>query len=252
MTTAIFLLTDDRPARAAEFGKQAETYAKECQVDLGRIHRCKRVEDLVTPVSAYADASITRMAFFGHGTPTGLMRPGRWGLDTREAKTRRPQYMAVDEFAAVWATKLDACALASLAACLCSRDPKWRRVQLWGRDLSSWSAKSYQDGGLKSLAAALCRALSDAGVRGVRVRGHCAAGHCTAQALLREHMADDEGGIGRALFRSVFPELANDGKIKLADMRRWQAVVKGRIARDYLLGLRPDEEIVREIREVWS
>jgi hypothetical protein len=115
-------------------------------------------------------------------------------------------------------------------------------VQLWGRDLSAWSAKSYERGGAKSFAARLAQAFSRRGRR-VRVRGHCAAGHTIHQALLREHMGDAPKG------RPLFGIVHGMGIVPEAHLRRqWQREVRGRLAARWLLGIN-DGETLRVIKE---
>lgn len=247
------LLTDDRPARANEFRKAALDFLAFYGLGLDRLHECDSVGDITAPTMpppepTLADESVSHLAVFGHGTPNGFFRPGRWGVDARPRRHDRPRYISPQVFARAWAPKLTNDALISLACCLCSRAPKWRRIQLFGRDISAWAPQAYRDGGLKSVAAVLTRAFALYNKHGVAVRGHCAAGHTTYQALLREHRAHDEQGLGRSLFGMVFPGVEPTWPA----MRRWQRIVKGDLARAYLLNLRTETQIINEIRDHFS
>lgn len=224
-----------------EFVEQAEAFAAEVDLPQGHFVELRRASDMLG--LGFRDGSVSQLAIFAHGTPTCVGKPGRWGVETREARAARREYLTPLEFADAWAPKLVPDALVSLCACMCSRDPRWYRVQRWGKDWSPWSAKSYQDGGVKSIAGVLARSLYLYGTR-VRVRGHCASGHCTHQALLREHTQADGDGIGRALYLHV----TGDSEPTWARMRRWQDVVKGDLSERYLLGLETDDGLTATIR----
>ncbi len=235
-----FYLTKDRPNRARTFREASIWWKKHAEgVALQDLFDAKQLMDTA---DGFEDKSVGQLAIFAHGTPTALGRPGRFGLDVRAIRRHPPLVYSPDDFAEHWAPKLVDGALISLAACLCSRDPKWYRVQLWGRDLSSWSAKSYEWGGSMSFAARLAQAFKAQGKR-VKVRGHCAAGHTIHQALLREHTGDAPRG--RALFGIVH----GVGIVPERQLRRqWQRVVKGELAARWLLGIN-DGETVRLIKE---
>jgi hypothetical protein len=239
LTRVGFYLTKDSLRRARTFRDAAQWWKDNAEgvvlQDFFDAHQFLEVAD------CFDDKSVSQLAVFAHGTPTALGRPGRFGLDVRAIRHRPPVVYSVEEFAEHWAPKLVDGALISLAACLCARDPKWYRVQLWGRDFSAWSAKSYEKGGSLSFSSKLARAFRGQGRR-VKVRGHCAAGHTIHQALLREHTGD---GRGRALFGIVH----GDGVVPERPLRRqWQRVVKGELAARWLLGIN-DGETVRMIRE---
>jgi hypothetical protein len=235
-----FYLTRDRPNRAKEFKDAAKWWKEEAENVV--LHELDMAPDFFDVADSLDDGSVGQLAVFAHGTSKALGRPGRFGLDMRAVRRRPPHVYSEMDFAELWAPKLVDGALISLGACLCSRDPKWYRVQLWGRDLSSWSAKSYERGGSMSFAARLAQAFK-AYSRRVKVRGHCAAGHTIHQALLREHTG--EAPKGRPLFGIVH----GMGIVPERPLRRqWQREVKGELAARWLLGIN-DGETVRVIKE---
>lgn len=237
-----FFLTNDRPNRAREFRKAAEWWKDHLEVEGATLHELATGSDFIDLAESFDDASISQLAVFAHGSPVGLGRPGRIGLDVRPGRRQPPVRYSEADFAEVWAPKLVDGSLISLAACLCSRDPKWYRVQLWGKDFSAWSSKSYERGGSKSFAARLAMAFRDRG-RKVRVRGHCAAGHTIYQALLREHLGDAPTG------RPLFGMVHGTGIVPERPLRnQWQKVVKGELAARWLLGIN-DGKTLEEIKE---
>lgn len=195
---------------------------------------------MVSPASSLPAGEVEQLAIFSHGTTTSLGKPGRWGIDTRQARQGHGQIISPTEFAAVWAPKLAQGALISLAACLCGRSRHWYLTKLYGKAASPWGAESYEDGGATSLAIQLVRAFTDAGVR-VKVRAHCAAGHTTHQALLREFRP--RLGIGLSLFRMV----VGPTKTWTLTLRNaWQRIVKGELAERWLLG---DADVAADIKD---
>jgi len=198
----------------------------------------RSAEDMLTPAEMFEDRSVRQIAVFSHGTTTGVGKPGRWGIDTRPVRWDEMRFggrfISPSDFAEVWAPKLDKQGsepIISLGACLCSRAPRWYRIQLWGRDFSSWGPKAYRPGGQKSMANVLCEAFHHAGRR-VRVRGHCAAGHTIWQALLREHITGRP--VGESLFSMTMPPGTEP---TLVQRRKWQRYVKGDLAAKFLLDL---------------
>jgi len=237
------ILTNDRANRAREFLKAAEFFSERHGFGWERVHALHEVADVLSPAQRYERESVGQLAIFAHGTPNALVRPGRFGVDARVVRQARPKIISPETFVNAWYPVLMDGALLSLAACLCSRDPKWYRVSIAGHDFSSWGPRAYQDGGMKSLAALLARLFAARGRR-VKVRGHGAAGHTIYQALLREHDGMDKNGLGRSLFGMTFP-----GEKPTRRMRRaWQRIVKGKLAAEWLLGLRSTSAIIDEIQ----
>jgi len=237
MTTVALYLENDRPVRAAEFRKAAHWYMAQHggkKADIWPIY-CTR--DILEVSTQYEREEVENLGIFAHGTPKAFGRPGRFGIST----TSSDKYESVREFARRWGPVMARDGLLSLACCLCSRDPKWYRVQLFGRDVSAWSPRAYEDGGTRSIAAKLVEAFGP--TKGLEVRGHCAAGHTTRQALLRSHIYSDGGGIGRALFGMVHDTNT------AARRKIWQKVVRGELAAKWLCGVGPSFDLVGDIRE---
>jgi hypothetical protein len=196
--------------------------------------------DMTSPASSIPERGLEQLAIFCHGTTTSLGKPGRWGIDTRQARWGHGQIISPAEFATAWAPKLAQGALISLAACLCGRSRHWYLTKLYGKAFSPWGQESYEDGGATSLAIQLTRALVAAGAM-VKVRAHCAAGHTTHQALLREFRP--RLGIGLSLFRMVVgPTMPWTLKLR----NKWQALVKGELAERWLLG---DADVAADIKD---
>lgn len=240
------LLVNDVESRAKEFRDAADYWAGYVQNEDTRIYEVACVEDMITPASLHLEQEISQLVVFGHGTTNGFMRPGKFGVDLRVTRQQQSNYISPAEFVNAWAPVLKDEALVSLACCLCSRSQHWYLTQLYGEIISEWGPEAYEDGGLYSPSAALVRAFA-MNRKTVTVRGHCAAGHTIHQALLREHRAENGDGIGRALFRKVFPHLENT----LGNRHRWQNAVKGEIAARWLLGLDTLERTCDKVLGHW-
>lgn len=234
MTVVALYLQNDRPARAEEFAKAAEWYIEKHGGRMSDAWPIYSTRDMLEVSKQYEKTEVTHLGVFAHGTPETFGRPGRFGVSTINA----PKYESLASFAGLWGPVLAQDALVSLGCCLCSRDPKWYRIKLWGKDVSAWSPKSYEDGGSRSVAAQLVRAF-EAVVprRGIEVRGHCAAGHTIRQALLRSHLYSDAEGLGRSLFGILGRENTPE------ERRLWQKVVKGELAARWLCGVSSVGEI---------
>lgn len=236
MPAVALYLQNDRPARAEEFEKAAVFFLDGHRGNPSDMWPVYSSRDLLEPAKLYEPQSVTHLGIFAHGTPETFGRPGRFGVSTIAS----PKYETLASFAALWGPLLAPNAILSLGCCLCSRDPKWYRIQLWGKDVSAWSPKSYEDGGSRSVAAQLVRAFeSFAPKRGIEVRGHCAAGHTIYQALLRSHLYSDHDGLGKSLFGLVGCDQTAEAR------KRWQAAVKGPLAARWLCGV----SSLKEIRE---
>ena len=183
---------------------------------------------------------IDHLVLAAHGGPSWLLSSRR-GVTTGEP--RHPDQVGVWELAAAWAPVLSHEPLISLAACLCSRSPRWWLRRRWGRDYGSdWGARAYLPGGEASFSARLRDYLSWHGLV-PRVRGHRAAGHASALALLAEHRwpaAEPCVPLWQIVHGDLEPTLAR--------RRRWVRLVTGRLAERWLLG---DDAVVAEIRDRW-
>jgi hypothetical protein len=180
---------------------------------------------------------IDHLVIAGHGGTT-------WVLDDEHGVTtgapRRHDQVGVYELTAAWSPSLARLPLVSLAACMCSRSPRWYlEHRLGGRDIGSdWGPRAYQPGGQASLSARLRDALVWHG-HSPRVRGHRAAGHATALALLAEH-AFPAASPCTPLFALACP----GQRPTLRMRRRWVREVTGELAQRWLLG---DDSVVAEI-----
>lgn len=206
------------------------------------------VSDEVYPVSsgdellelgvslASAEGSpVDHLVIAGHGGTT-------WILDDRHgATTRAPTHahqVGVYELAKAWAPVLSDRCLVSLAACMCSRSPRWY-LRAMGRLGSDWGPRAYKPGGQASFSARLRDALIWYGASHPRVRGHRASGHATALALLAQH-----GFPAASPCTSLFALACPGERPTLRMRRRWVRVVTGELAQRWLLG---DDSVVAAI-----
>ena len=240
MTHVGLVLAND----SAEFRRAAEWWEQQtdpAKVDV-RLHPISSAKHMVDASDAYASESVARLVVFAHGTTNCFGKPGKWGVDTRPARWASSAFIAPAVFARAWAPVLEPDALVSLACCLCSRSPHWYLTKVYGSVISPWGPEAYRDGGLRSPAAQLALSLASEG-RNLRVRGHCAAGHTIQQALLREHLASVDNGLGRSLFQKLRGASAAANRV---DRNLWQKVVRGNLAASWLLGL-DDRKTEREV-----
>ncbi len=246
MRVIIYLSRDTPPRRKAEFFRAATALTTADS----RIFPAWSGADLIRIAHDLPDLSVSHLLLVCHGSPIGFLHPSRgWGV--HRWKDLPPHLVGIDYFAEAWVPDLMTIGhdgepitpLISLCACLCSRSPHWYLTQLYGQYVSPWGPDSYRDGGERSIAAALRDTMLRRGVP-VRVRGHTAAGHVTDLPLLREH-GPIVGDIGRSLFRLALPDVQPTWAVR----RRWVRLVRGELARRWLLG---DDTVVEEIRARWG
>jgi hypothetical protein len=257
MRVIIHLSRDTPPQRRAEFGRTAGLI-HEIPVPEGEIHPAMYPAwsgaDLIRIAGEVSAGSVDHLVLVCHGTPTGFLHPGRgWGV--HRWRERPPHLTSINHFSDAWAPVMMTWRLTgddfvehvnpliSLCACLCSRSPHWHLTERYGRHVSPWGPESYRDGGEHSIAAALRDAMLRRGVP-VMVRGHTAAGHVTDLPLLREH-GPIVGDTGHSLFRLALPGVEPTWSAR----RRWIRLVRGELARRWLLG---DDTVVDEIRARWA
>jgi len=237
-----FYLVKDRPRRVRTFMRAARWWRQQCYGDEVRMFAFAEGQDVLAVLEDFPDDSLEQVAFFCHGISYALGRPGRLGFDVRPKRYSPPEICAHTELAEVLARKMKQGGLVSLCACLCSRSPRWRIRQLFGRILDPWSPQSYKDGGDASFSSRLCRTIDRIGKR-VQVRGHVAAGHTINLALLRQHEGDE--AVGRALFQMVH---GTGTKPTLRLRRQWNRIVRGRLAARWLLGLCEVDDVRRTLQ----
>lgn len=181
-----------------------------------------------------------RIVIAGHGGTT-------WLLDDEHGVTTgdplRGDQISVHELAQglkrISGDRLDV----SLAACLCSRSPRWFLRHLYGRNIGSdWGPRAYLPGGQASFSARLRDFLWYHGVF-ARVRGHRASGHATALALLAEHR-----GFATSLCATLFQRALPELEPTLLNRRRWVRLVTGDLARRWLMF---GDGVEEEIRDLW-
>lgn len=188
--------------------------------------------------------SIDHVVIAGHGGTT-------WILDDEHGVTtgrpKHPDQVHIVSLAGSLANIMVSDGLVSLAACLCSRSPRWFLNWKFGRRVGSdWGMRAYQPGGEASFSARLRDYMYWHG-RAVRVRGHRAAGHATALALLAEHRSNGVDGPGLPcvpLFKLALPE----AQPTLYTRRWWVRTVTGSLAQRWLMG---DDDVVGEIADLW-
>lgn len=210
------------------------------------------VTDTVHPVSSGRELleladdvdtrSVDHLVIAGHGGTTWVL-DDEYGVTTR-APSHHDQ-VSVWELAEAWAPALAERPLVSLAACLCSRSPRWYLVHRWGVSIGSdWGRRAYLPGGQASFSARLRDALVWHGLD-PRVRGHRAAGHASALALLAEH-ADIAALPCETLFGRALGPLGVEPTLLVR--RWWTRHVTGRLAQRWLMG---DDDVEIEVRELW-
>lgn len=233
-----YLDTDPIPARKREFKRVAE---EESALLGAPIHPVSTGQHLID-LAQDAPAGLDHLALIMHGSTTGLLRPGS-GHGLHVWRSSHPRLYSVQEFARHWAPQLADGALISLCSCLCGRSPHWYLRQVFGLAVpGTWSEISYRAGGARGFAGRLRDAFLYVD-KPVRVRAHTAAGHVTYLPLLRE-FALPAGSDGQALFEIALPNETPDAR----NRRRWVRLVKGELARGWLMG---KDEVVREIRQEW-
>ncbi len=183
---------------------------------------------------------IDHLVIAGHGGSTWLL-DDEHGVTT--GKPRHRGQVSVPEFVDAWSPILSKKPLISLAACMCSRSPRWFLRWRWQTVGSDWGRRAYLPGGQASISA---RIRDELWWRGhyADVRGHRAAGHASALALLAHH-CDDAAGACEPLFALALPGVAPT----LVVRRRWVRLVTGQLAARWLLG---DDSVVEEIRNRWD
>jgi hypothetical protein len=184
---------------------------------------------------------VGQLVVAAHGGPDWLLHH-RLGVTTHPRSGSGVQ-VTTSELVRAWSPVLAEEPLISLAACLCSRSPRWWLRAHVGHVASAWGRRSYLPGGEASLSARLRDALHWHG-HYARVRGHRAAGHASRLALLAEH----SGAAGlrcEPLWQRVHGSLEPTRRRR----RRWVGLVTGDLAERWLLG---DDEVVGEIRRRWG
>uniref|UniRef100_A0A6M3LNH3 Uncharacterized protein n=1 Tax=viral metagenome TaxID=1070528 RepID=A0A6M3LNH3_9ZZZZ len=246
-SAVIFLDVDSKPARLAEFFKVArdEHQALDCIAAPYPAHTGRTLIELAGRVAEDLQGGppVEHLALIMHGSTTGILRPGS-GQGLHVSASRHPGLYTVDEFARSWAPVLADGALISLCACLCARSPAWYLREAFGSIPSSWGPVSYKAGGRRSFAGRMRDAFTKRG-KSVRVRAHTVVGHVTYSPMLRE-FGPELGGDGVPLFELALPGIAPT----LANRRRWVRLVRGQLARDWIMGV-GDERVIERIRVAW-
>ena len=183
--------------------------------------------------------SVDHLVISAHGGSTWLL-DDEYGVTTRGPAHRGqvPTY----ELAEALAPVLTAHPIISLAACMCSRSPRWYLRQRWGTVGSDWGRRAYLPGGQASLSARLRDGLQWHGIW-ARVRGHRAAGHASALALLAEH-SGLAGTPCETLYGRALPDIEPTGRVR----RWWTRTVTGQLAQRWLMG---DDVVETEIRDAY-
>lgn len=223
-TVAIWLNDHCTGADRAVFGGVCSRVAQREEthvVDLGT------GTELVELADTYPDGYVEHLVIAAHGGPTWIL-DDEHGLTTGDA--RKPGQETVWVFSKAWAPKLTKTPLISLAACLCSRSPRWFLRRKWDYLGSDWGRRGYLPGGQASISARIrdyliwhrCFA---------EVRGHRTAGHATYNPILARH-ADFAGKACESWWA-----LENPGKDPtLSERRAWVSEKQGQPAEDWLLG----------------
>ena len=183
--------------------------------------------------------SSSRLIDVGVPMPTVSAEDRELGLIPRR---RQQGQVDVWELAAACVGVLSDDPLISLAACMCSRSPRWYLLQRYGTVGSDWGPRAYQPGGLASFSARLRDALQDHGMW-ARVRGHRAAGHASALALLAQH-----SGMAGTQCETLFGRALGGIEPTAATRRWWIKTVTGLLAQRWLMG---DDSVEAEIRAAW-
>jgi hypothetical protein len=146
-----------------------------------------------------------------------------------------PRVVSIAAFVDAWHPVLADVLKVSLCACMCSQEPR-----LFA---NAWGPWAHDDGGLHSFSALLRDQLAAEGIMAT-VRGHTTAGHVLNNPALREHgCAAHEPG--RSLFNlAIGPEV----RPTWSTARRWNNLVRGDLAREWLL-FAPGS--VEAIRAMW-
>jgi len=248
-SAVIFLPKDPRPAREREFHKVAmDEFAELDCIGIASIPALTGSDLINAAASTQAQLHhegleyLDHLAMIMHGSTTGLLRPGS-GYGLHSSASSPPRLYSVHEFARAWAPVLADGALISLCACLTARDPAWYLRQIFGSLPSSWGPRSYRPGGTRSFAGRMRDAFVRLG-RNVRIRAHTVVGHVTGSPMLRE-FRPVVGEPGQPLFQIALPMLSPT----LANRRKWVRVVRGQLARDWIMG---DDSTVDRIRQAWD
>jgi hypothetical protein len=245
-SAVIYLDQDPLPARKAEFLRVARTehQALDCVCPPIPANTGRHLVDAAKVVQVgLGGTQLEHLAMVMHGSTTGLLRPGS-GHGLHRSASSPPALYSCNDFARAWAPLLADDALLSLCACLCARSPHWYLVQVFGTAPGAWGPESYRAGGKQSFAATLRDAFVRFG-KPVRVRAHTVVGHVTGSPMLRE-FGPQLGAAGESLYARVFP----GREPTLAMRRRWVPVVRGTIARDWLMGM-DDATVAARIRRAW-
>ena len=184
-------------------------------------------EALVALAHEFDDRSVDHLVIAAHGGTTWIL-DDKFGLTT--GKVKYAGQAAVSKFARAWARKMTLSPLVSLAACMCSRAPRWWLQRKFGYIGSDWGARGYLPGGQASLSARIRDLLIWNGVF-PQVRGHRTSGHTTKNPVLAVHA----GNAGTAC-RSWW-SLENPGLEPTARERRaWVRAKQGQASEDWLMG----------------
>lgn len=184
---------------------------------------------------------IDHLVIAGHGGSTWLL-DDEHGVTT--GRVRHDDQVTVDDLIDAWSPALAQEPLLSLAACMCSRSPRWYLRWRWAEAVGSdWGRRAYLPGGQASISARIRDQLWWHG-HYAEVRGKRGSGHASGCALLARHRG--EAGLAcQSLFGLVFPGVEPTGPVR----RRWVRLVTGELAARWLLG---DDSVVEEIRERWA
>jgi hypothetical protein len=230
MTTALLWYdAEPKPVKAQEFKRVASELGHRFGCLAHPVHAGKAMLDaarLLEPGSV--DHLICNM----HGFTTRLLCSSAGVHATTHAP---PRVVSIEAFVDAWRPYLAGVLRVSLAACCCSQEPR-TFASLWG----PWA---HDDGGLHSFSALLRDRLAAEGVAAT-IRGHTTAGHVLNNPALREH-----GPVPHEPGKSLFNIALGPGiRPTWATTRRFNGLVKGDVARDWLLF---DDTAVGAIRSRW-
>jgi hypothetical protein len=203
------------------------------------VHSVEDGDDLLEVLKDQTD-TFDHVVIAGHGGTTWLL-DDEYGVTTGDPI--RGGQIGVHELAKALTRVTQDGVLISLAACLCSRSPRWFLLHRFGRSIGSdWGPRAYLPGGQASFSARLRDYMRWYGVA-ARVRGHRAAGHATALSLLAEH-----SGIPGSLCETLFQRALLGVEPTILVRRKWVKSVTGDLAQRWLMG---DDSVEEEIRNRW-
>lgn len=229
-TALLWYDAEPKPAKADEFARVTSELGKRLHVVGHPVHTGKAMIDAAR---LFEPGSVDWLVCNMHGFTTRLLCSS---AGVHATTHNPPRVVSIAAFVDAWRPYLADMVKVSLCACCCSQEPR-AFASLWG----PWA---HDDGGLHSFSALLRDQLAAEGVMAT-VRGHTTAGHVLNNPALREHgCAAHEPG--RSLFNLALGPLGV--KPTWSTARRWNNLVKGDLARDWLLF---DDSAVAAIRAIW-